>query len=297
MAAGGSDPRYHHSGPSLSLIGAHRMALSDPLTPTDGPNLESSKSAIHWASILGGAVAAASISAILLPLGAAFGLASTSAYDPAGSLVTFTAGMAIWLIVMQWVSSCVGGYLAGRLRVKWADTHSDEVFFRDTAHGFLSWAVATILTLGLAVFLTFGSINSTVQTGASLLSDADVDYYADSLYRSGTVSAGVAPANLNEESARILAKGAVSGSFDPSDRSYLEAQVAARTGLSQSEANARVSITLSQIDTARNKALAAAETARKAMVAFHTALCISLLIGAFIASVSAALGGRLRDNY
>ena len=88
------------------------MALPDPITPTDGPNLESSKSGIHWAAILGGAAAAASISAILLPLGSALGFASISAYNPGESLVTFTAGMAIWLVVMQWASAGFGGYIA-----------------------------------------------------------------------------------------------------------------------------------------------------------------------------------------
>src|SRR5690348_3105628 len=127
MAAGGADPRDHHSGPSVSLIGGRTMALPDPITPTDGPNLESSKSGIHWASILDGPAPAAPISAILLPLGSTLGLASTSAYNPGQSLVTFTAGMAIWLVIMQWASSGVVGYIAGRLRVKCADTHSDEV--------------------------------------------------------------------------------------------------------------------------------------------------------------------------
>lgn len=277
------------------------MALPDPITPTDGPNLESSKSGIHWASILGGAAAAASISAILLPLGSALGFAATSAYNPGESLVTFTAGMAIWLVVMQWASSGVGGYIAGRLRVKWADTHSDEVFFRDTAHGFLAWAVATLFTIGLAACVAMSTVNAGVQAASTVASGAvasdDLGYYADSLYRTTTPATAASAADVSAETTRILANGAKTGVIPPADRAYLAAQVAARTGVSQAEAEARVNNTLAQIDSAKAKATQAAEEARKAMVAFHTALCISLLVGAFIASVAAALGGRLRDNY
>jgi len=281
------------------------MALPDPLTPTDGPNLESSKSGIHWPAILGGAAAAASISAILLPLGSALGFASTSAYNPGESLVTFTAGMAIWLIIMQWASSGVGGYIAGRLRVKWADTHSDEVFFRDTAHGFLAWAVATLFTFAFAACVAMGAVNAGVQAGATVASgaaagaagNADLGYYTDTLYRTTTPATALTAADVNAETTRILANGARTGVIPPADRTYLAAQVAARTGLSRTEAEARVNTTLAQVDAAKAKAVKAAEDARKAMVAFHTALCISLLVGAFIASVAAALGGKLRDNY
>ncbi|HTN40458.1 MAG TPA: hypothetical protein VLZ84_04850 [Asticcacaulis sp.] len=279
------------------------MALPDPLIPTDGPNLESSRSGIHWAAILGGAAAAASISAILLPLGSALGFASTSAYNPGESLVTFTAGMAIWLVVMQWASSGVGGYIAGRLRVKWADTHSDEVFFRDTAHGFLAWAVATLFTFAFAAIVAMGAVNAGVQAGATVASGAvatsadDLDYYADSLYRTTTPATAVTAADASAETARILANSAKNGALTPADRAYLTSQVAVRTGVSQAEAEARVNTTLAQIEAAKAKTLKAAEDARKAMIAFHTALCISLLVGAFIASVTAALGGKLRDNY
>lgn len=275
------------------------MALPDPLTPADGPNLESSKSGIHWAAILGGAAAAASISAILLPLGSALGFAATSAYTPGSSLVTFTAGMAIWLIIMQWASSGVGGYIAGRLRVKWADTHSDEVFFRDTAHGFLAWAVATLFTIGLAACVAMSAVNADVQAGATVVaaSSDDLGYYADSLYRTTTPASPVTTTDVSVETTRILANGAKNGVIPPADRAYLVSQVAARTGLSQAAAEARVNNTLAQVDAAKAKALDAAEKTRKAMVAFHTALCISLLVGAFIASVTAALGGKLRDNY
>ena len=35
----------------------------------------------------------------------------------------------------------------GRLRTKWALIHTDEVYFRDTANGFLAWAVALVISV------------------------------------------------------------------------------------------------------------------------------------------------------
>ena len=43
------------------------------------------------------------------------------------------------------IASALGGYISGRLRTRWLATPGDEVFFRDTAHGLLSWALATVM--------------------------------------------------------------------------------------------------------------------------------------------------------
>src|ERR1700680_604901 len=121
-----------------------------------GHTLESSISAISWAAIIGGAFAAAALSLILLALGSGFGLASVSPWPNSGaSATTFTVITAIWLIIVQWVSSGLGGYLTGRLRTKWVGLHNPEVFFRDTAHGFLAWAVAAVV--GVAVLASVAS--------------------------------------------------------------------------------------------------------------------------------------------
>ena len=267
------------------------QSLAADLTPgvKDGPNLESAGSGIHWGAILGGAAAASAISLILVPLGSALGFSSFSVFTAtANTALVFTAGWAIWLIVMQWASSFIGGYIAGRLRVRWADLHSDEVFFRDTAHGFLAWAVATLFTFGL-IALTASSVasNSRQDNGP------DVDYYASSLYRGATTPT----ADVTPEAAAILANDTATGTFPADDRDYLARQVAARTGLTQNEAESRVNTVVDHIEAARAQAAQAAETARKAAVGFFIVLFLSLLVGAFIASVSAAIGGRLRDQY
>ena len=118
--------------------------------------LETSTSGVAWPAIIGGAFAAAALSLILLALGSGFGLASVSPWPNAGaSVTTFTVMTAVWLIVTQWLASGLGGYLTGRLRTKWVGLHTHEVFFRDTANGFLTWATATVIG---AVFPRRGGI-------------------------------------------------------------------------------------------------------------------------------------------
>ena len=133
--------------------------MNSPLTERAGPILagdtasaESSQSAVSWSAIICGAVVAAAVSLLLVALGSGLGLASVSPWAGSGaSATTFTVMTAIWFIVVQWVASGVGGYLTGRLRTKWVNVHTHEVFFRDTAHGFVTWALATVIT---ALFLT-----------------------------------------------------------------------------------------------------------------------------------------------
>src|ERR1700680_4665477 len=104
-------------------------------------------SAVSWGAIIAGAFVIASIGLMLMALGSGFGLASVSPWPNSGvSATTFGVMTAIWLIVVQWVSSALGGYLTGRLRTRWPGLHTDEVHFRDTAHGFLAWAVAAVIT-------------------------------------------------------------------------------------------------------------------------------------------------------
>jgi hypothetical protein len=113
------------------------------------------RSAVSWSSIMAGAFASLGLSFILLALGSGLGFAFVSPWPGHGmSTTALTATAAIWLLIAQWISAGVGGYLAGRLRTRWVGTHVHEVFFRDTAHGLITWAVVTVviavLTLPLA---------------------------------------------------------------------------------------------------------------------------------------------------
>jgi len=264
------------------------------------PNLESSRSGITWSAIIGGAVAAVAVSLILFALGSGLGFASVSPWSGAGaSAAAVGAGAGIWFLIVQWLSSAAGGYLAGRLRTKWAALNSDEVFFRDTAHGFLTWGLATLVTVGFLASVISGaaSLGGTIASGAAQgaaqagvqnAATSPADAMLDSLFRSANPNPNTGDqAAVRGESARLLLSG-VSGNLAPADRTYLAQLVAARTGLSQADAEKRV-------DDAIVQAKQAADTARKAAAGLSLMTALSLMIGAFIAAAAGALGGRHRD--
>jgi hypothetical protein len=100
-----------------------------------------------------------------MTLGPGLGLATTSPWSFTNpSPTTFGTAAAIWLVVTQWLSSAFGGYLAGRLRTKWVGIRTEEVFFRDTAHGLLAWALAALM---IAVLVTLGSVTAGVAAAAA----------------------------------------------------------------------------------------------------------------------------------
>ncbi|MBB3458456.1 hypothetical protein FHT86_006782 [Rhizobium sp. BK313] len=279
--------------------------------------VESANSAISWGPIIGGAVAATGITLILLLLGSGVGLTMVSPWSAqsasAGS-IGITA--AIWLVVVQWLSSAFGGYLTGRLRTKWAAVHTDEVFFRDTAHGFMSWALATIFVAGfLASSLTSlaGAGAQAVSTAATTASvagtaaaassgapaaDLSTSYFTDVLLRpEQNRTRATADENASAaEISRILLNSVAQGEVSDDDKNYLATVVASRTGLSDADAKARVDVVLKRIDDAKAAAQKAADQARKAAVTTTLLGSLSLIIGAFIASAAAALGGRQRDE-
>lgn len=259
-----------------------------------GTTAESSQSAVSWSAILCGATVAASTSLVLVALGSGLGLASVSPWSDRGlSPAAFTAGAAIWLIVTQWVASAMGGYLTGRLRTKWVDTHSHEVFLRDTAHGFVTWAAATVFVAFVVAggTLTAGAAGAVASAGATpnnARSNPTADSYdVDVLFR-GLSDKNSTATDPRPEAVRIMAKGLAKGDVPAGDRSYLAALVSARTGIPPSEAAQRV-------DTFINSSKSAVDTARKVASAASIFTAISMLIGAFIACAAAALGGRERD--
>ncbi len=277
-------------------------------------------SGASWPAIFAGAVVAASVSLVLLALGSGLGFASISPWPGHGvTAKEFAITTAIWLVVMQWVSSGVGGYITGRLRTRWIGTHTHEVFFRDTAHGLVMWSLATVLVAAVAatslvsaleggahvvaggVEAAAGGASSGVASAAArgampTGSSSSHAYGIDKLFRSvGASSAGSADPRV--EAAHIVANAWSTGEVGDADRTYLAELVAARAGVSQAEAQKRVDEFVSAVKDAAIKAKAEADAARKAAAeaAIYTAL--SMLVGAFIASVAAALGGRLRDEH
>jgi hypothetical protein len=272
------------------------------------PN-ESVASAASWPAIFAGAITAAATSLILVALGSGIGLASISPWPNSGaSVTTFSVMTAIWLIVVQWLSALMGGYMTGRLRAKWVGTHTHEVFFRDTAHGFVTWALSTVIGAALlasAVGSTSGKAieaASTVASGAARgaagsmnMNESIAPYDLDRLLRPSSPESDSSKADGRAEVGRILAKGISVGDVSADDRDYLAKVVTARTGISEPDARKRVDEVLSTEKATEMKAREAADAARKAAATASIFMALSMVIGAFIASASAALGGRLRD--
>ena len=275
-------------------------------------------SAVSWAAIIAGAVAATAATVILLVLGAGVGLAMVSPWYGAGaSAASVGVSAVIWLVIVQWFSSGLGGFLAGRLQTKWLSLHTHEVFFRDTAHGFLTWSVASVAgavlfasvtasglggvargSAGAAAMMAPGATRPEVRNGyAGAASDASA-YFVDTLFRSAKPGDGD-NADSRAETARILVASMRDGQLVPSsaDSTYIAQLVAVRTGLSQPEAEQRVGVVVKQINDAEQKTREAADVARKRGAQLSIVTALSMMIGAFIASVAAALGGSIRDEY
>jgi hypothetical protein len=266
------------------------------------PNAFTGKSAASWPAIFAGAVIAAAATLLLMALGSGLGLASISPWSNHGvSATTFAVTGAIWIILTQWISAALGGYIAGRLRSRWIGTHTHEVFFRDTAHGLITWAVATVLVaavLSSSVISGVGAAGHAAAESAAGPGSPVSAYGIDKLFRStGSAGAGTPVTDLRTETGHIIANALVNGGVPDADRVYLADQVAARTGISQADAQARVDAFIASVMQAQQKLKAEADAARKAAAKTSIFLALSMLVGAFIASVAAALGGRLRDEH
>ncbi|HEY9253870.1 MAG TPA: hypothetical protein VIP30_04970 [Stenotrophomonas sp.] len=322
------------------------------VTPSDFDS-NAPQSAVSWGAILAGAAASAALSLILIILGVGLGLSSVSPWAFEGvSAETFGWASIIWLALTTIAASGLGGYIAGRLRTKWTAIHGDETYFRDTTHGFLSWAVATLLAAGLltsaiggilgtgakVVGATAGAAASTAGglaaagTGPAAMAaqDGDMQYWTDALFRANPgpapvpaatpaappTTAAMLPPQANgmpapgaergpdrrevrAEVNRIVVNSLRSERMDGADTQYLAQLVAAQTGISQAEAQTRVNDVQARmraaIEKAKQDAKQAADDARKATAYAALWLFITLLLGAFCASLFATWGGRRRD--
>jgi hypothetical protein len=293
-------------------------------TGADAALAEASVSAVSWGAVIAGGVGAAAFSLILLTLGSGLGLASISPWAPAGeSAARFGFAAVAWICVTQILTSGLGGYLAGRLRIRWTALHVDETYFRDTAHGFLSWAVATLVTAALLTSAISGIYHAGAQVAASAANvgaavpstergnaaAADnswpIGYFVDSLFRqpaapAATGSVAAEDRTPRAEVVRIFMNSLASGNPLSADDSHFVGQlVAQRTGLNQEVAQARVNTTYSRLQQKltdlKAAAKEAADKARKAAVYASLWLFVSLLMGAFSASLMATFGGRQRD--
>jgi hypothetical protein len=271
---------------------------SVPFVEASGRN-EAHSSAVTWGAVIAGAFAAAALSLALVALGTGIGFSAASPWAAAGASASAIGWTAIgWLILTQIITSSAGGFLAGRLRTKWVNVHTHEVYFRDTAHGFLAWAVGLVIT---AAFLTsaatamVGGAAAGAVTGNAAGPAQSRDgvgangYLVDTLLRTSAPGADRDNASLRGEVGLILANGLREGGMPPADRTYLAHVVAARTGVSESDAERRV-------DDANVQARVAADTARRSIAHTLYWTFLALLVGAFCGSLAATIGGRERDR-
>ena len=282
------------------------------------PPRESAISAVSWAAVIAGAVIAAALSLALFAGGTGLGFLSVSPWSGEGvSAPAIGIGLIIWMLATQIVAYGIGGYVAGRLRTKWVDVHSGEVYFRDTAHGFLVWALsavvsavllgASIATLASGVAKAGASVAAGAGTAATAAAAAGGGdgmaqvrgYFSDALLRPERPDAGADRNGARDEVARIVAMSVARGSMTGEDRDYVVKVVAAQTGMEPAAAQRRVDQAVQNVkqaaDDARQKAKEVADQARKAAAAFALWGFASMLIGAFVASLAATWGGRRRD--
>jgi hypothetical protein len=283
-------------------------------------------SGVSWPAIFAGAAAAAALSLVLVVLGVGLGFSAASPWALTRESVAAAGAAALgWLAFTQIAASSLGGYLAGRLRVRWVNVHRDEVWFRDTAHGLLAWAVASLVTAAFLGSALAGLLAGATQAGGEALKSAasaatsaiagnggaaassgapefaSTDYFVDTLFRSDTAQApDPNDAQTRAEALRIFANDMRVGTMGPDDVRYLGQVVTRRTGLTPADAEKRVADAFTQASkalvTAQTAARQAADDARRAAAYSALWMFVALLAGAFCASLAALAGGRQRDD-
>lgn len=267
-------------------------------------HLEANSSGVTWSALFAGAFVTIAMTILMLVIGSALGLASVSPWMNTGvTASTFGKAAAIWIIITQIVSSSVGGYMAGRLRTRWTIIHAHEVYFRDTAHGFLVWAVSLVLMVLFFAGASTGSMMSgaagaggassggqTANSGMSNVNGMGGDsYIIDNLFRSNRSLAALNDAGAKAEAAGIFTRALALKDIPADDRSYLIRLVSERTGLSAADADRRITDSFVQ-------AKEATDTARKVAAYSFLLVTIGLLVGAFCSCVAATMGGNRRDK-
>ncbi len=272
---------------------------------------ERTPSAVAWPAVVAGAIVASAFSLALVSLGAGLGLIAVSPWSSGISVTTFGVLAAAWFIAVQLFSSGLGGYVAGRLRLRLTGAPADEIYFRDSAHGLLVWAVGAVISALLLATAASSLVGGAARAGAMAVGESagrqatgavadPTAYFTDMLFRSDRPAAAGDVAPPRAEAGRVLAHGVAAGDLPAPDRAYLAQTVAARTGLSPADADKRVSDVFDQAKAAASAAVeaakSAADAARKTAVTVSLWAFISLLIGAFAASYMAVLGGQVRDE-
>ncbi|MGH7584588.1 MAG: hypothetical protein ACREL5_15345 [Gemmatimonadales bacterium] len=268
------------------------------------PGAPADDRAISWPAIFAGAFAAAAVGLILLALGAGTGLSLLSPFGGGPAPRAVGLGELIWYALAQIIAGGLGGYLAGRFRTKWVGVHPHERHFRDSAHGFLAWAVGLVLTTALVVWAAAAIARMAMPAAeaAGATGNAPGQYFVDRLFRPAATPAPAgdsangrttvtvpADAEIRSQAEVILARSLRERALATDDRSYLAQLVTATTGLGAPAAQQRV-------DDDFAAAQQAFDARRKDAAHFLYWLFVALLLGAFSASWMATIGGRNRET-
>jgi hypothetical protein len=257
------------------------------------PRAALSPLSVQWSAVIAGAIAAAGLSLVLHSFAAAVGLGVSSTaptWRDASFALVFLSGL--YPILAAVASYGFGGYIAGRIASRFESTVDAE--FRDGMHGILMWALATLLTglLALAAAQSLprlaapsgGSSGPSTSVGGENL----IAYDLDRLFRTDRRPPGDIT-YARSEAGRILLTTASHRGMLADDRAHLVRLVAATTGLSAADADARVTDVSARAKENLTRA-------RRSAVLIGFMLGAAALVGAVAAWFAACAAGRHRDG-
>lgn len=262
------------------------------------------RSYVQWGPIMGGAIVATAISTIMTVFGSAIGLSMVSAdFEKSSSATAMAVAGALWALWILVSATVAGGYLAGRMRRPSLDAKGEERKLRDATHGLLVWATGALLITVVATSSLFGAAKTaasgmaSASSGAASLVSQNVDPLAMALDNVMRASGQEPPtAQERDEASRIFASALANGKIEQGDRDYLASRLAARSGISEQDAQKRIDDAYARLSQTKETAKQTAERARKIAVLTAFLTAASLLVGAAAAAWAATLGGEHRDE-
>lgn len=269
--------------------------MSDIGTPNT-PSLPH-HSYVEWAPIAAGAVLALSLSFVLLTFGAALGMAVLAPWSANPVVTRVIWGGAFWFLLVQLWSFSLGGYVAGRMRHRWAGASETEITFRDGAHGLIVWGLTIVLGVTLGSIALSSGIRGTADANGTVNSEtihsgsiSPMPLALDRLFRSTQLTPAVTSmSNFRPEAARLLMGSIGDDRVASTDRAYLSQIVAARTGLSALDAETRVTSVGAELRQSLEKT-------RRASILLGFLAAAALLVAAATAWWAACVGGTHRDQ-
>lgn len=156
------------------------------VAPADATNEDSFRHRFGWSAAFAGAIVGLAVSLFLLLLGSGIGLSLTSAHAPGSTFLTLGG---IYFLAAEALGFAVGGHLTGRLIGPMAETDRAEEF-RAAAHGLAVWGLCVTATMLLALFLSAGTVGSSLLADQLRLNGGDPGkdttnstYWTDVLFR------------------------------------------------------------------------------------------------------------------